>query len=205
MRKIVFPYRLGLLGFALASLLMLVACAGDQVTQPAGPTAPAPAATAAFNEADIAFLQNMIWHHAQGVEMARLAADRATRPELEQFAGKIIADQSREIETMRRLLAEAGAKSPYEGMEGMPHGGRGMPGMMDEQQMSRMRNLQGEQFDLRFLEMMTVHHQGAIDAAQQVLQRDQNPQVTDLAQQIITAQQAEIEQMATWRQQWSAA
>lgn len=193
------------LALALGGFLMLAACAPDQATQLAGPTATAPPAGRAFNEADIAFIDGMIGHHAQAIEMAKLAADRAAHPQLKQFADKIIADQSTEIETMKRLLGEAGAKPPSEGMEGMGHGGMTMPGMMDHRQMSELQSLQGGQFDLRFLEMMTVHHQGAIEASQQVLEKGENPQVANLARQIIKAQQAEIEQMDTWRQRWSVA
>lgn len=205
MHQIRFSYRFGVLGFVLGGLLLLAACTTNRAPQPAGPTETAPAATAGFNEADITFMQGMIGHHAQAIEMAKLAADRAAHPELEQLAVKIIADQSTEIDTMKRLLTQAGAKPPSEGMEGMGHGGMAMPGMMDDQQMSQLQSLQGERFDLRFLEMMTTHHQGAIKAAQQVLEKGENPQVADLARQIIKAQQAEIEQMAGWRQQWSAA
>lgn len=197
MRKISFFYRLSLLGVALGGLLALAGCAGDRAAQPAGPTA--------FNEADIAFMQGMIGHHAQAIGMGELAAGRAAHSELKQFAERIIADQSTEIEAMQRLLGEAGAKPATEGMEGMARGHMMMPGMMSKQQMSQLQSLQGEQFDLRFLEMMTAHHQGAIQAAQQVLRQGENPQVADLARQIIKAQQAEIEQMAAWRQQWSSA
>jgi uncharacterized protein (DUF305 family) len=205
MRRISFSYRLSVLGFVLGGLLLLTGCTTNRAPQPASPTQTAPAATAGFNDADITFMQGMIGHHAQAIDMAKLAPDRAAHPELKQFADKIIADQSTEIDTMKRLLTQAGAEPPAEGMQGMGHGGMAMPGMMDPQQMSQLQSLQGEQFDLRFLEMMTMHHQGAIEAAQQVLDNGQNAQVADLARQIIKAQQAEIEQMAAWRQQWSAA
>ncbi len=137
--------------------------------------------------------------------MAGLVAQRSDRTELDEMAGTIVATQGQEIDTMNTLLEEAGQEPAATEMDGMAHGGHdGMSGMMTADQLAELESLEGEAFDLMFLDLMTEHHQGAIESAQQVLDDGQNPQVTQLAEDIIDAQQAEIEQMATWRDAWSS-
>ncbi|MGH8907304.1 MAG: DUF305 domain-containing protein [Egibacteraceae bacterium] len=182
----------------LVSAFALGACATDQASEPAGGSQ-----AAAFNEADIAFMQSMIQHHSQAVEMAQLVGERAAHEELNQLASTIIADQTREIDTMTGLLAAAGAPSSRGGMQGMGHGGMEMPGMAGEPEVAALRSLDGEPFDLRFLALMTAHHEGAIEMAEQVLQDGENPQLADLARGIVEAQRAEIQQMAAWREEWT--
>jgi uncharacterized protein (DUF305 family) len=187
----------------LAGVLALTACADGRTAQPAGGGDREQQTSTGFNQADVAFLQNMTPHHAQATTMAQLAQGRAAHSELTQLADRIISTQTQEIETMRSLLAEAGVEPSAEGAGGMDHGGGHMPGMMSEAQMAELRGLQGEPFDLAFLEMMSVHHRAAIEMAEQVLQEGENPRVADLARQIIDAQRTEIEQMAAWQQQWN--
>lgn len=136
--------------FAVAVALLLTACGG-------GGDASAPRA---FNDADVTFLQNMLPHHSQAVEMAEQVGDRTSRPELLELADQVIATQSDEVEVMRGLLEQAGAE-PMEGMDDMS-----MPGMMGEQEMAELEGLRDQQFDLAFLRMMTEHHQGAIEMAE---------------------------------------
>ena len=177
--------------------LLLAGCGGAQDPAIDAPSSDA-AESSSFNEADVEFLQSMIPHHEQATEMAQLVADRTERSELQSFADKIIADQSREIDEMTSLLEDAGAEESG-GMEGM----EGMEGMMGEEEMQELESLSGQEFDLAFVEMMTRHHQSAIDMAEQVKSEGENPQVTELADAIIEAQQGEIEQMAAWTEEWS--
>jgi uncharacterized protein (DUF305 family) len=79
-----------------------------------------------------------------------------------------------------------------------------MPGMMSEADMRQLRLSNHEDFDLLFLDMMTAHHQGAIDMATTDLRDGALPEVKRLAQQIIDAQQGEIDQFTRWRQEWQA-
>jgi uncharacterized protein (DUF305 family) len=129
--------------------------------------------------------------------MARLVETRAAHEELRQLASRIAADQQREIGTMHGLLGQAGAAPSHEPMHTM------MPGM-SERAMADLSALSGQEFDLRFIEMMTAHHQGAIDMSQQVIQEGENPQVTNLAEHIIAAQASEIEQMNQWHRAWTS-
>jgi uncharacterized protein (DUF305 family) len=70
--------------------------------------------------------------------------------------------------------------------------------------MSHLVDLEDAKFDLAFVEMMTVHHQGAIDMAKTELQDGSLPGPKHLAQQIIDAQQQEVEQLQQWQEEWSA-
>jgi uncharacterized protein (DUF305 family) len=70
--------------------------------------------------------------------------------------------------------------------------------------MDQMAGLHGHQFDLMFIDMLTRHHQGAIDAAREELARGQDTSAQELATAIITAQQRAIDQAATWRKAWAA-
>ncbi|HVL97707.1 MAG TPA: DUF305 domain-containing protein [Egibacteraceae bacterium] len=170
-----------------------------------------PGTHAGYNDADITFLQQMIPHHEQAVEMAELVPDRTERTELIQLAEDIVASQQAEIAEMERMLAEAGASDEREGhdMEEMDDTGtmedmEGMEGMMREEDMTRLAGLQGTEFDLLFLDMMVAHHEGAIVAAERVIEGGENPGVGQLAEGIIAEQQAEIDQMTAWRGEWGS-
>ncbi len=150
-----------------------------------------------YNQADVTFLQGMIPHHGQAIEMSQLAEGRAESEQLLELAGEIEAAQGPEIETMTGLLEEFGADVPSTDMGGMEQGSMGgMQGMMSPQQMQRLEQLSGREFDQAFLQMMIEHHQGAITSSESVQQDGQNAEVEDLAGQIIKTQEAEIEEMS---------
>jgi uncharacterized protein (DUF305 family) len=199
---------------AIATLTIGVVLAGCGSGSNAG-TAPAPAATSsaaapqAHNQADITFLQGMIPHHIQAVEMSKLAAQRASSPQVKDLAARIEAAQQPEIDQMNAMLQAWNASmSATNGpsMSGMNHGDMGgmgqmdhgsMPGMMSDQQMQQLNTVSGPAFDRMFLQMMIQHHQGAITMAKTELAEGQNPDAKALAQRIIDAQQREITEMQT--------
>jgi uncharacterized protein (DUF305 family) len=183
---------------ALVAAILLAACNQGGQEQETAPATPAP------NDADITFTQNMIPHHQQAIDMAKLVDSHTDRPELGKLADSIVSSQSREITQMQGWLRSWGKPAtPSEG-----HGGHGdieMPGMMSEADMSRLMESTGTEFDLGFVEMMAAHHQGAIDMANTELKDGSLPQVTRLAEQIIDTQQAEIDQLQQWKTEWSTA
>jgi len=200
---------------AIATLTIGVVLAGCGSGSDAG-NAPAPAATSgpasaaqAHNQADITFLQGMIPHHTQAVEMSKLAAQRASTPQVKDLAARIEAAQQPEIDQMNGLLQAWNASvSPTNGpsMTGMNHGDMGgtgqpehgsMPGMMSDQQMQQLDQVSGPAFDRMFLQMMIQHHQGAITMSKTELTDGQDPDAKALAQNIINAQQREITEMQT--------
>jgi uncharacterized protein (DUF305 family) len=169
----------------------------------AEPDDDAAAAEGEANEADIQFVQGMIPHHEGAIEMAELVEGRTDRQELIDLANEIIEVQDEEISLLRGMLDRMGAdEMAMDGMGEMDHGDMGM---MDDAEMEELRQLEGEEFDRRFMEAMIVHHQGAIDMAEQVLAEGQDDEVAGLAQLVIDAQQTEIEQMEQWLEEWGLA
>lgn len=175
----------------------------------------APAASADHNAADISFAQQMIVHHQGAVEMADLAPSRATSQEVKDLAARIKAAQGPEIEQMQTWLTAWGSAAPTTASEpddSMGHGGMSdmreegdlsssapagmaMPGMMSDEQMQELTDATGADFDRLFLEMMIIHHQGAIEMAGTEIAEGSNPEALALAESITTSQTAEITEM----------
>lgn len=152
---------------------------------------------APHNDADVEFAQGMIPHHRQAVEMAQLAADRADSREVLELAERIEAAQAPEIDEMTGWLVAWGEEIP-EG-DGMDHGGMDMgaggTGMMSAGEMEMLGAASGAEFDRMFLEMMIVHHEGALEMAETQATEGEYPVALALAEQIIATQQAEIDEM----------
>jgi uncharacterized protein (DUF305 family) len=201
----------------LACAVLLAACAAPPTAAPkAEPTAAAtatPAATAAATTAssgmmhdhgsmmmdapvDAMFIDGMIVHHEGAIAMAKQAQTEAQRPEIKQLAGEIIKAQEAEIKQMQEWRAAWFPDLKNTG------------GMMDNagamMNMGPMEVAAGDEpFDIRFIDAMIPHHEGALMMAQMVQQRSQRPEIKQLADEIIKAQTAEIEQMKKWRTEWS--
>ena len=179
----------------------LAACSSSSTQTSSTPTVSASVPPVAGTATEVSFAQSMIPHHEQAVEMADMALNPKyeASPEVQQLAEQIKSAQGPEIEQMTQWLQQWGAPttSPGGHMHGMDHdmGGMTMSGMMSPKQMKELRASRGTQFDQLWLSMMIEHHQGAIDMAQQVEASSTNPQVQELANQIIAAQQEEIATM----------
>ena len=150
---------------------------------------------ASFNDADVTFAQSMIVHHEQAIEMAALAADRADSDEVRDLAERIEAAQQPEIELMETWLDQWGQERPADsGMDGMGMD-HGASGMMSEDEMAALEGASGEDFDRMFLELMIVHHQGAIEMARAELEDGTNPDALDVARAIVETQSDEVAEM----------
>ena len=170
-------------------------------------------ATATFNDADVAFAQMMIVHHQGAIQMADLAPSRAQNQDVLALAARIKAAQAPEIDQMTSWLTAWGAAAPSmmsgsatSGTGGMDHGGMdmggttsaaessamSMPGMMSGDQMQQLESASGAAFDKMFLELMIVHHQGAVEMAETEIADGSNPEAVALAQKIKSDQTAEI-------------
>lgn len=180
--------RLG--AFVLVPLLALVAaCGGDD------PSAGSSAGDT-HNDSDVSFASDMIAHHAQAIEMAEMAPSQAQDPEVVDLANQISDAQQPEIDTMSSWLEAWGEPVPDTGMgsmSGMDHGE--MAEMMTPEDMQRLTDASGREFDRLWLEMMMEHHKGAIDMSETELQDGENADAKELAQTIIDSQEAEISTM----------
>ncbi|MET8682450.1 DUF305 domain-containing protein [Streptomyces sp. NPDC004647] len=178
----------------------LAACGGGDSSgghdghKTSSPSASAPAQQGANNAADVTFARGMIPHHRQAVEMADLAADRASSNQVKDLADKIKKAQDPEIKTMSGWLESWGEQVPAEN-EGMDHGGHGTSGMMSAEDMATLEKSSGKAFDTAFLEMMIKHHEGAVEMAKTEQSQGDYQPAKDMAQDIITSQTAEITQM----------
>ncbi|NKY87644.1 DUF305 domain-containing protein [Nocardia veterana] len=152
-----------------------------------GPTTPATRTD--YNDADVSFLTMMYPHHAQAVEMAKLVPTRSGNPELIALAANVEKAQAPEMEQFAALLRGFGKPAPQATMH------HPMNGVMTEDQMTQLRNATGPEFDRMWLQMMIEHHQGAVDMANTELAQGTNADAKALAHNILTAQQAEIQQM----------
>jgi uncharacterized protein (DUF305 family) len=180
---------------ALVAAILLAACNQGGGEQGSG------SATSAPNDADVTFTQNMIPHHQQAIEMAKLVDAHTKRQQLRTLADSIIVSQGQEITLMQGWLKSWGKPATPEGMD---HGAMQMPGMMSEPDMQQLRVTNGDDFDLLFMDMMTGHHEGAIEMANTELRDGSLPEVKRLAQQVIDAQQGEIDRFTKWQQEWKA-
>jgi uncharacterized protein (DUF305 family) len=154
------------------------------------------------NGADVTFAQSMIPHHQQAVDMANLATGRAGSPKVAQLAQRIAGAQQPEIATMAGWLTGWGAPTPQPHMSSMPGMSNSMPGMagmsgtmpgmMTDEETRQLTAASGAAFDRLFLQLMTRHHQGAIQMAGTEQTGGQNPEAIALAKKITAAQTAEI-------------
>jgi len=114
-----------------------------------------------FTGDDVKFMQGMIGHHAQALEMTSLLATRTRSDDMKKFALRIEVSQEDEIRMMERWLENHHQQVPGRTAMHM-HGATLMPGMLTEEEMSRLAQASGAEFDRLFLEGMIKHHGGAL-------------------------------------------
>ncbi|MFG1645631.1 DUF305 domain-containing protein [Amycolatopsis sp. NPDC049252] len=184
-------------GIALTSAVLLGACSSNDsmsgMDHSSSAPAPAPStqAAAGHNADDVTFAQQMVPHHSQALDMAKLVPSRSTDPKVLDLASRIAKAQDPEIQQMQTWLTTWGAG--MSGMPGMAHGS--MPGMMSDADLEKLKGTKGAEFDKMWLDMMVKHHQGAVDMAKTELSKGGNADAKALAQKIIDGQQAEITEM----------
>jgi uncharacterized protein (DUF305 family) len=182
------------------------------VVQPGAPGQPSrrlPASTTAKlplrSQADVEFMQGMIMHHAQAVEMTALIASHTANKDLRSLGARISSSQTDEIKFMRRWLAARG-ESVSMAMPGMPdmdisgHPMALMPGMLTPDQMEALRKAKDNQFDRLFLTGMIQHHNGALTMVKDLFDTagaGQDAELFDFATDADNTQRAEIRIMQT--------
>ncbi|MBE9184455.1 DUF305 domain-containing protein [Microcoleus sp. LEGE 07076] len=154
---------------------------------------------------DLRFIDGMKVHHQGAVNMAKEVLAKSKRPEMKKLATNIIAAQNREINQMtewRKTWYPKASSTPMAYHGKMGH----MMAMTPEQMQSMMMSMDlgagDDQFDLRFLNAMIPHHEGALVMAEDALKKSKQPEMKKLSQQILTSQKQEIEQMKEWRKAW---
>src|SRR5687768_2671123 len=164
-------------------------------------------------EADVRFMQGMIVHHAQALDMVRLVPDRATRDDVRMMAERITVSQQDEIDLMRRWLRARGADTVPLNGHGAHHGHHaaasadstgaghaGMPGMATPEEMARLAASSGAEFERLFLELMIRHHEGALVMVAELFGTrggGQESAVFHIASEVDADQRMEIDRMRT--------
>lgn len=153
------------------------------------------------SKADVDFMQGMIMHHNQAVEMTELLKTRTKDPAIMELGKKIDVSQSDEMRWMRQWLTDRGFPLSADPMAGMDMKGMDMPmmpGMLTAAQMDALRKASGSEFDHLFLTGMIQHHTGALQMVKDLFANPgagQDPQLFDFASDVDNTQQAEIDIM----------
>lgn len=150
-----------------------------------------------FTAADVKFMQGMIGHHAQAVEMTGLLSTRSTDPDMKKLAHRIELSQADEIKMMQEWLKQRGQPLPD------PHahhaqGAALMPGMLSAEDMSRLAAASGVDFDRLFLEFMIKHHAGALTMVKELFSAPgagQESEIFAFASDVDADQRMEIDRM----------
>ena len=166
--------------------------------------APAKAAAQAprYSPADVEFMQGMIGHHAQALEMAALVPTRTTNQSMHLLAERIAISQKDEIRLMQSWLKARGQAAPD---PGAPHAHQHdgmremlMPGMLTPDQMAQLAAARDAEFDRLFLQLMIQHHEGALTMVRTLFDTQGAAQETPTfryASEVDTDQRIEIERM----------
>ena len=155
---------------------------------------------------DVEFMQGMIMHHAQAVEMTALIESRTQNKELRLLGARISQSQSDEMKFMKRWLQVRGEpiSAPMPEMEGMDMSSHQhhmlMPGMLTAKQMDALRKAKGAEFDQLFLNGMIQHHKGALVMVKELFETTgagQDAELFNFATDVDSGQRAEIKIMQT--------
>lgn len=171
--------------------------APGQATRVLGPEALAPSASLPHTAADVRFMQGMIPHHAQALDMAALVEDRTENQDIRLLARRIEISQRDEIALMGSWLENRGEAVPGGHAHHMMEGHL-MPGMLTAQDMAQLAAARGAAFDRLFLEHMIRHHEGALVMVEALFSSPGAGQETDLftfASHVDADQQIEIRRM----------
>lgn len=182
----------------LALFLLVLAGCGVGVTETTGASYSAPPPDGSYNDTDVMFLQMAVPQHEQGIEMAKLATDRASRDDVRDLAAAIAATQSDELTEMKDWLVKWNQPVAYDPDPNAHTGHGGMHGS-DPAVLQVLRDTPaGPDFDARFLNLLTGHQHGAVELARMEEKDGRHPDARALASRIVKSRTAQIQQMGTY-------
>jgi uncharacterized protein (DUF305 family) len=177
------------------------------IVQPGAPGQPARTLDAAaatdlrgvrFTADDVKFMQGMIGHHAQALEMTALLETRTKNDDMRKLAERIKVSQADEIAMMQQWLRDHGKPVPDQHAH-HEHGAPLMPGMLTPEEMARLAAASGPEFDRLFLGFMIKHHQGALAMVKELFASPgagQESEINRFAADVDADQRMEIDRMA---------
>ena len=148
------------------------------------------------NDADIAYVRDMIIHHQQALNMTALAPERAASAQLKGLADRISDVQGPEIGMMNRWLTSHDLPAVNPGQD---HAHSDMPGMATAEEMAKLAAASGPEFDRLFIDLMIRHHEGAIRMANDVKTKGVDVQVQEMADDVVAEQSDEIARLEGMR------
>ena len=182
----------------LALALGAAACGDDEDEGSGGATT---SAGGGGNSAERGFLEAMVPHHESAISMAEIGVERAEDPRIKKLAEAIRGAQAPEIEQMGSIHQRLFGTELKPNMAG--HDALGLSAAeagMDMDHDELMKTLEtADPFDRAFVDEMVPHHEGAVEMAQALLKRTDDPELEKLAQAIVDAQKREIEEMNAFR------
>lgn len=188
-------------------ILSAVASAQAPIIQPGAPGQPSRLISAEeasnlaslhFSDADVKFMQGMISHHAQAVEMGALVDGRSNRDSLIAMAQRISISQEDEMSMMRGWLEDRGLEVPGEHAHHNMSADDLMPGMLSPEDFQRLTDAEGPEFDNLFLQFMIDHHEGALEMVENLLDQPGSAQdsvLYEFTTEVTSDQTSEIERM----------
>jgi uncharacterized protein (DUF305 family) len=153
----------------------------------------------AADSVDVGFLQDMITHHDQAIQMARVTLAYGEDPVINSYAQDVLADQSYETGVMTKMLGEWGYTRDDRSDQamawmGMPVPVAQMPGLLSDEQTAEFKAARGRDLDRLFLERMAEHHRGGIHMAEAAAETAGSSDVRQLAQRMAHNQSGEIDE-----------
>lgn len=200
------PHPYALAGAVLIALVSN-ACAETPIVQPGPPGADVRwlsaeeairIAASAYTGDDVRFMTDMIPHHHQALVMSRWAPQRTNNSEILDLAGRIDSSQADEIAFMQAWLAERGEKVPDPTAHSAMHTHHDMAGMASPEDMAKLEQARGTDFDRLFLELMIPHHDGAVKMVEELLEHPGaafDPVLFEFTSDVTNDQSVEIERM----------
>ena len=175
--------------------------APGQPTRPVSADQAARIADTQFSSDDVRFMQQMITHHQQAIDMAVLVKERTNRKAILDLARRIDVSQADEMSFMKNWLRERGQplSDPQAGAIDAAHAAHAIHGMATPHQMARLAAVAGVAFDRLFLERMIAHHDGAVTMAKELLDRGgsaYDPVLFEFVDEVVNDQKAEIKRMS---------
>ncbi|MEV6306037.1 DUF305 domain-containing protein [Actinoplanes sp. NPDC051861] len=192
---------------ALAAPLFLLGACG---TDTAKDTSAAPASAAAgtqnvknvseitagstFNDTDVMFLQMLVDNQQQGLEMVEIAAERAERPEVVDFAKAVQATQNDEVKMMQNWLTEWGKPTTVDKRVSLHADHGGMPSTGD-QEIEALRTIKAGKFETAFLNLFLAHQHNAVEMAGLELDKGGNELAKSYAERVRQSRADQVQQM----------
>jgi uncharacterized protein (DUF305 family) len=185
------------------AVLALAGCGGEAIV-PRGQGAhghgatsaapPVPAASARFNDADVMFAQMMVAHLEQGIDLAQVAKAKATKQQVKDLAGAVDSTQREELAMLKSWLKLWGKPEAPSSDPNVHAAHGGMP-LLDAKVISDIKDKNGAEFDLTYLNLMTGHQGGAVEMARTEQKDGSNPETVAYADRVANSRQGQISQM----------